>query len=81
MSRRCCVCGLAKVHLFEGLVFAGDMEPDGDVDLADFAAFSAWWLDTDCGSKDDCGGADIGGDGEVLIDDFAELMANWLAGK
>ena len=73
--------GTAKVHLYEGLVFAGDMEPDGDVDLADFAVFAPWWLDGDCGSKDDCGGADIDGDGDVLLDDFAAMAWNWLAGK
>ena len=73
--------GTAKVHLFEGLVFAGDMEPDGDVDFADFAAFAPWWLEGDCGSKNDCGGADIYGDGDVLLDDFAAMAGNWLAGK
>ena len=68
-------------NIYLGLVFAGDMEPDGDVDLADFSTFAMWWLDSDCGSKDDCGGADILGDGDVLLDDFATLIQNWLAGK
>ena len=72
--------GTGNVHLFEGVVFAGDLEPDGDVDLSDFATFAMWWLDSDCGSKDDCGGADILGDGDVLLDDFATLATNWLAG-
>lgn len=73
--------GTGQIHLFEGLVFAGDLEPDGDVDLTDFAAFTVWWLDADCASKNDCGGADIFGDGQVSTDDFAVLAQNWLAGK
>lgn len=72
--------GTSNVYLFEGLVFGGDMEPDGDVDLADFAVFASWWQDNDCGSKEDCGGADISGDGNVYFDDLTSLVSNWLAG-
>ncbi|MCI0499295.1 MAG: hypothetical protein L0Y36_06420, partial [Planctomycetales bacterium] len=69
-----------KVTLYKGQVFAGDLEPDGDVDLADFAAFAAWWLETDCANQGGCGGADILNDGQVLLDDLQELMSNWLLG-
>jgi hypothetical protein len=70
--------GYASIYL--GQVFAGDMEPDGDVDLADFVLFAGWWLSTDCGSQADCGGADILLDGQVLLDDLSELAGNWLLG-
>jgi hypothetical protein len=66
--------------IYPGQVFAGDLEPDGDVDLADFAWFAAWWLETDCGSKANCGGADIFGDGQVLLDDLLAIIDNWLLG-
>ncbi len=55
----------------------GDHEPDGDVDLADFANVALHWLDTVC---DDCGKADLTGDGNVWFDDFSEFTYNWLAG-
>ena len=73
--------GTSRVHLFQGQVFAGDLEPDGDVDLADFTSFALWWLDSECNLTDDCGGADIFGDGAVLLDDLLALVQNWLAGK
>jgi hypothetical protein len=56
-------------------VYLGDIEPDGDVDLADFAAFAGYWQDTNCGT---CGGADLTGDGKVDFADLAELAKNWL---
>jgi hypothetical protein len=65
------------VHLYQGLPFLGDFEPDGDVDMMDLAAFVGHWLETDCGQ---CGGADLTGDGNVDMYDFAQFAANWLAG-
>lgn len=56
----------------------GDFEPDGDVDLADFAAFALRWMDSVC---DDCNGADLTGDGNVWMDDFGEFTSTWLWGK
>jgi hypothetical protein len=50
-------------------IYLGDIEPDGDVDFADFAIFAGYWLDTDCGK---CSGADLTGN------DLAELTENWL---
>ncbi|MFC1782131.1 S8 family serine peptidase [Planctomycetota bacterium] len=56
----------------------GDFEPDGDVDLADFAFFAAHWLETGCGV---CDGADLSGDGNVDLVDFAIFAAHYLIGK
>jgi subtilisin family serine protease len=54
-----------------------DFEPDGDVDLADLAAFAAHWPDTACGA---CGGADLTGDANVDLDDLLVCAINWLLG-
>jgi len=65
-----------KVHLYEGLPIAGDLDIDTDVDLADFARFAARWLDTDCG---DCGRSDLNGDHNVdLIDLYIFVEYCWL---
>jgi hypothetical protein len=56
-------------------IYLGDIEPDGDVDFADFAIFASHWLDTDCGK---CSGADLTGNESVDFDDLAELTENWL---
>jgi len=56
-------------------VYLGDIEPDGDVDLADFAVFASYWQDIDCGT---CGGVDLTNDGIVDANDLAELAKNWL---
>jgi hypothetical protein len=58
-------------------VYPGDIEPDGDVDIADLAIFANYWQDTNCGK---CGGADFTGDGKVDFDDLSILTDNWLAG-
>lgn len=65
------------VHLYQGLPFLGDFEPDGDVDMIDFAAFAGHWQETNCGQ---CGGADLTGDGKVDMNDLEQFTANWLAG-
>jgi hypothetical protein len=61
-----------------GPYYLGDSEPDGDVDLIDFARFAQRWLDSGCGF---CGGADFDCDEEVGLEDLAEFVNNWLAGK
>jgi len=61
-----------------GPYYLGDFEPDGDVDMFDFARFAERWLDVDCGQ---CGGADLDCDEEVGLGDLAEVVNNWLAGK
>ncbi|MBA7636170.1 hypothetical protein ES703_43785 [subsurface metagenome] len=55
----------------------GDIDRDEDVDFHDFALLAVRWLDTVC---DECGGADLTGDGQVVLDDLREFADNWLAG-
>ena len=54
-----------------------DFEPDGDVDMVDFAFFAEWWQESACGI---CGGVELTGDGSVDFDDLSELVNYWLAG-
>jgi hypothetical protein len=61
-----------------GPFYLGDFEPDGDVDLEDFAVFAQRWLDSDCGL---CEGIDLDCDGDVDMIDFAMFSGNWLSGK
>jgi hypothetical protein len=56
-------------------VYLGDIEPDGDVDFADYASFAGYWQVTGCG---ECGGADLTGEGVVDIYDLDGLAENWL---
>ena len=59
----------------------GDFEPDGDVDLADYAAFAERWRDTGCNEVNDwCGGADFNHLNDVNIDDLNAMTDNWLVG-
>ena len=55
----------------------GDFEPDGDIDLSDFARFADQWLNADCGF---CSQADLNSDLGVNIDDLVILTENWLIG-
>ncbi len=57
---------------------AGDFEPDGDVNFADFAWFALNWMDTGFGV---CSGADLTGDGNVDSRDLKKFADNWLAGR
>ncbi|MHC5183615.1 MAG: carbohydrate-binding protein, partial [Planctomycetota bacterium] len=57
----------------------GDMDLDGDIDLLDYAQFASRWQDTGCDS-DDCGGADLTGDGNVFIEDLQIFCENWMGG-
>lgn len=70
--------GLITTYGFEDKPFVvGDLDDDGDVDLKDFAHFALRWLETVC---DECGGADLTGDGRVAPDDLWEFAENWLGG-
>jgi hypothetical protein len=53
----------------------GDIDCDRDVDLQDFCALSAQWLDTTLPLS-----ADIAPDTQVNLDDFAVLAMFWLEG-
>jgi hypothetical protein len=54
---------------------AGDVNRDKIVNLTDVVMFAENWLDRIC---DECNRADMTGDGNVLIDDYAEIAENWL---
>ncbi|MBN1765507.1 MAG: hypothetical protein JW860_09645 [Sedimentisphaerales bacterium] len=59
----------------------GDMDGDDDVDLADFAALSAHWLESDCSENNDwCDSADIDRINDVDIGDIYLLSYYWLTG-
>jgi hypothetical protein len=57
--------------------YPADIDGDEDTDFADFSLLGARWRDTVC---DECGGADLNGDGRVTGEDFRELAYHWLAG-
>lgn len=69
--------GDGKVHLYRGIPEIGDMDGNGNVDIADLALFADYWSQTDCGR---CGGADFTGDGNVDIDDLTLFVEIWLSG-
>ena len=52
---------------------AGDLEPDNDVDFADYARFALHWPGAALGSE-----ADLDGDGDVDLRDLSILVENWL---
>jgi len=53
--------------------------PDG-VNLFDYAYFAERWLEDDCDTSNNCGGADIDTSGIVGIADAVILAENWLEG-
>ena len=53
----------------------GDYEPDGDIDLWDFARLADEWLNTDCGF---CSQVDFNSDLDVNFKDLAILIESWL---
>jgi len=68
---------LGAIHCFRTQTL-GDLDADGDVDLADLAKFAEQWLKTGCG---DCEGADlVGDDGQVTFSDLGVFINNWLCG-
>ncbi len=48
------------------------------IDLVDFAAVSAQWLDADCYLPDWCGGADVNMNGMVDLNDIMMIDTEWL---
>ncbi len=53
----------------------GDVEPDGDIDLSDFARLAEQWLNANCGF---CSGADLNSDLDVDFEDLVILTEGWL---
>jgi len=69
-----------NVHLYQGLPFLGDFEPDGDVDFFDFAVLGSAWRSTP--NDDNWNSAcDISDPKDGVIDelDLAIFTENWLA--
>jgi hypothetical protein len=46
--------------------------------LVDLLGFAGHWLMADCADTPACGGADLDGDNDVTLLDFAVLASNWL---
>ncbi len=59
------------------LFYPADIDGDEDTDFADYAMLAGRWQDVVC---DECGGADLNGDGRVTGEDLGEMAYNWLAG-
>jgi len=59
-------------QLYRDTALSGDTEPDGDIDLNDFAVLANYWQ-----SPDSCD-ADLTCDCRVDIDDFMVLASEWL---
>jgi len=58
-----------------------DFEPDGDVDLVDFAFFAKCWLDTNCAASNKwCNGTDLDNNTIVDLSDLATFVEYWLEG-
>jgi len=57
--------------------YPADIDGDNDTDLPDYALLAKRWQDAVC---NECGGADLTGDGRVTGEDLRELAYNWLAG-
>lgn len=60
------------LSLYRSQALIGDVEPDGDVDLNDFAALSAFWQDSE-----GCNG-DLNCDCIIDINDFFIVAEQWL---
>jgi hypothetical protein len=55
-----------------------DFDGNTCVDFADFALLASYWLETDCGSIDNCEGTDLDTDGDVDFYDFTLFCEFWL---
>jgi glucuronoarabinoxylan endo-1,4-beta-xylanase len=69
--------GYSVVTFVGHCTMLGDLTNDGWVDFKDFAKFSTYWLNTNCGT---CGEADLNGDGDVIFEDLAIFSDYWLVG-
>ncbi len=65
--------------LSAGYGLTSDINPDCYVDYEDLAIITDYWLDTDCGSYDDCEGADFEPtDGTVNLLDLSTFAKQWM---
>ncbi len=56
----------------------GDLNNDQNVNLADDAILSSFWMNQDCAEPDWCEGADFNKDGQVNIFDLMVFKSYWL---
>jgi hypothetical protein len=72
------VCLITGLLPGGGLVYASvSLADDGHADWTDLSIFASQWLRTNC-LPDNCGGADINGNGKIDFQDFALLAQYWL---
>jgi len=64
-------------RIFTNGCMTGDFDSDCDVDTADFAIFSSFWLEEGCMSLDLCQGTDMSGSSDVDFEDFAIFAEQW----
>jgi hypothetical protein len=74
------ICGGTNYPRLARQIAASDFVcPDG-VNGLDFAYLAHWWMESNCGSRDDCGGADLDLSGLVDGQDLKLLCDWWLLG-
>ncbi|HOM61801.1 MAG TPA: glycoside hydrolase family 3 C-terminal domain-containing protein [Anaerohalosphaeraceae bacterium] len=56
-----------------------DIVQDGLINLLDLAELVNWWRQTDCLSREHCGGADLDLSNQVDLGDLAVLAESWLS--
>jgi len=67
--------GRPDLGVYEVFPLGCDFEPDGDVDIADFASFSTVWTEPDCNEP-----ADFSGNCLVDLSDLLIFAEYWLVG-
>ena len=55
-----------------------DLSGDCHINFADFQLFANQWLNTNCGSSNNCSGADFQPDASVDMEDLSILCLDWL---
>lgn len=68
-----CVLGTSNAHAFA----LGNFDGDIDVDVFDLMHFTTYWLASDCGNPDWCGGTDINRSTTVDMADLMIISGNW----
>ena len=77
IARSCCDEIAGPIWTFK-TELVGDLDGNGQVNLYDFAIFSAHYLDVGCTDPFWCGEADLSHGGIVNVYDFSLLIDHWL---
>jgi hypothetical protein len=67
----------ADVQQF-GFGLIADLDHDCYVDFNDLGTFALHWLETNCGTNENCQGSDFEPDGDVDFDDLSDFCSMWL---